>query len=115
MNGKQFQQLAYMEFFTGMPEHNHLRLWRKTLQGSQSDIQIGDVCASVIVAVAINEFPYKKIGRLFLQRPVKIAGTVETLRRNAQFLIQGTEIGVEGGFDQGKKCFHATAVYMVAY
>jgi hypothetical protein len=38
---------------------------------------------------------------------VKIAGTVETLRRNAQFLVQGAEIGVEGGFDQGEKCFHA--------
>ncbi|MHB1099652.1 MAG: hypothetical protein ACYCZR_08870 [Burkholderiales bacterium] len=35
---------------------------------------------------------------------MQIAGRVETLRRNAQLLVQGTEIGVEGGFDQGEKC-----------
>lgn len=45
----------------------------------------------------------------------KIAGRVETLRSNAQLLIQGTEIGLEGEFDQGKKCFHAAAVYMGAH
>ena len=46
--------------------------------------------------------------------PMKIAGRVETLRRNAQLLIQGTEIGVEGGFDQGEKGLHAAAVCMDA-
>jgi hypothetical protein len=114
MDGKQFQQLADMVFFAGMHEHDHLRLWRKVLQRPERDIQIGDVGAGVIVAPAVNEFPHEKIGRLFLHRPVKIAGRVETLRRNAQLLIQGAEIGVEGGFDQGEKGLHAAAVYMGA-
>lgn len=112
MDGKQFQQLADMGFFTGMHEHDHLRLRRKALQGADRDVQVGDVCAGVVVAPAVNELPDEEIGRLFLQGPVKSAGRVETLRRNAKFLIQGAEIGVEGGFDQGKKCFHAAAVYM---
>lgn len=51
---------------------------------------------SLIVLPAVNEFPHEKIRRLFLQRPVMIAGRVETRRRNAESLIQGTEIGVEG-------------------
>lgn len=93
MNGEQFQQLTDMGFFTGMQEHNHLCLWRKVLQGPEGDIQIGDVGARIIVAPAVNELPHKKIGRLFLQRAVEIAGTVEVLRDDAELLIQGAEIG----------------------
>ena len=114
MNGKQLQQLADMVCFTGMHDHDHdhLCLRRKALQRSDRDIQIGDICPRVIIASTVNEFPHKKIGRQFLQRPVQIAGRVETFRRNAKLLVQGTEIGMEGGFDQGEKCFHGTAVYI---
>ena len=69
MDGKQFQQLADMGFFTGMHEHNHLRLWRKALQGSDRDVQIRDVWAGVIVAPSVYEFPHIKIRPLFLHRP----------------------------------------------
>ena len=62
-----------------------------------------------------GQTPFFAERRLFLLRPVKIAGRVEALRRNAEPLIQGTEVGVEGGFDQGKKCFHATDVYRGAH
>ena len=111
---KQLQQLADMRLLAGMHEHDHLRLWRETLQRPDRDVEIRDVRASVVVAPALDELPDEEIWRLLLQRPMKVAGRVETLGRNAEFLIQGTEIGVEGGFDQGKKCFHAAAVYLGA-
>lgn len=114
MDGKQLQQLADMGFFAGLHEYDHLRLRRKALQGPDRDVQVRDVRAGVIVAPAVDEFPDEEIGRLLLQGPVKIAGRVETLRLNAKLLIQGTEIGREGGFDQGKKCLHAAAVYVGA-
>ena len=103
MEGKKFQQLADMVFFTRMHEHDHLRLRRKALQGPDCDVQVGDVCTRVIVAPAINEFPDEKIRRLLLQRPVKIAGAVETLSRDAELLIQRAEVGGGRGIRSGNR------------
>src|SRR5512139_393873 len=100
-----------MRFLAGMHEHDHFRLRREALQRPDRDVQIRDVRAGVVVAPAVDELADEEIRRLLLQRPVKVAGRVEALRRDAELAVEGAEVGVEGGFDQGIERCHARAAH----
>lgn len=106
MDGEQRQQLADVGLLAGLHDDDDFRLGRYRLEGPQGHVQIGDRVARVVVAPGIDELPHEEIRHLLLQGAVEVAGGVETLRRDAQFLVQVREVDGEGGGDQGVEGFH---------